>query len=64
MVLSETCSSCRRAEGVETITQLAFLRANSCDRLQGYLFSRPMLPSGFDGFLLQKDVLRQATAVN
>jgi diguanylate cyclase (GGDEF)-like protein len=52
------------AEGVETISQLAFLRANSCDRLQGYLFSRPMPPSGFDGFLLQKDVLRQATAVN
>jgi diguanylate cyclase (GGDEF)-like protein len=52
------------AEGVETISQLAFLRANACDRLQGYLFSRPMPPSGFDGFLLQKDVLRQATAVN
>jgi diguanylate cyclase (GGDEF)-like protein len=52
------------AEGVETISQLAFLRANSCDRLQGFLFSRPMPPSGFDGFLLQKDVLKQATAVN
>jgi len=52
------------AEGVETISQLAFLRANSCDRLQGYLFSRPVPPSGFDGFLLQKDVLRQATTVH
>ena len=52
------------AEGVETISQLAFLRANACDRLQGYLFSRPMPPSGFDGFLLQKDVLRQATTVH
>lgn len=46
------------AEGVETIGQLAFLRDNACDRLQGYLFSRPIPPASFDGFLLQKDLLR------
>jgi diguanylate cyclase (GGDEF)-like protein len=46
------------AEGVETIGQLAFLRENACDRLQGYLFSRPMPPASFDGFLMQKDLLR------
>jgi diguanylate cyclase (GGDEF)-like protein/PAS domain S-box-containing protein len=30
------------AEGVETDDQLAFLRENNCDEMQGYLFSRPI----------------------
>jgi diguanylate cyclase (GGDEF)-like protein len=30
------------AEGVETQDQLLFLRAYRCDRMQGYLFARPM----------------------
>ncbi len=32
------------AEGVETEEQRAFLRANDCDEMQGYLFSRPVAP--------------------
>jgi diguanylate cyclase (GGDEF)-like protein len=32
------------AEGVETDAQLAYLRANHCDQVQGYLFSRPLPP--------------------
>ena len=46
------------AEGVETISQLAFLKEHACDRIQGYLFSRPMPPANFDRFMNQKDVLR------
>jgi len=32
------------AEGVETLTQLEFLRSCNCDLAQGYLISRPMQP--------------------
>ena len=38
------------AEGVETLGQLEFLRTHSCDRLQGFLFSRPLEPSIFEKF--------------
>lgn len=35
------------AEGVETLEQLYFLRANECDEAQGYYFSRPVPPQKF-----------------
>jgi diguanylate cyclase (GGDEF)-like protein/PAS domain S-box-containing protein len=35
------------AEGVETQSELAFLRAHQCDEAQGFLFSRPLLPGAF-----------------
>jgi diguanylate cyclase (GGDEF)-like protein/PAS domain S-box-containing protein len=40
------------AEGVETAEQLAFLRHNDCDLLQGYLFSPPVSPARFWDLLL------------
>ena len=42
------------AEGVETEEQLAFLRAQGCDTIQGYLFSRP-LPAEAFARLLRED---------
>lgn len=39
------------AEGVETLEQLEFFRANYCDEVQGYLFSKPLPVEGFSQLL-------------
>ena len=38
------------AEGVETEGQLEFLRDQGCNEVQGYYFSRPLPPDGFESF--------------
>ena len=44
------------AEGVEDDVQLAFLKAQQCDEVQGYLISRPINPSAL-GDLLRSNVV-------
>ncbi len=39
------------AECVETVAQREFLRANGCDEMQGYLFSKPVSPEQIPGLL-------------
>jgi len=39
------------AEGVETASQLAFLRSHECDEIQGYLFSPPLSAQNFEELL-------------
>ena len=39
------------AEGVETVTQLEFLRSCNCDLAQGFLISRPMQPEKVSAIL-------------
>jgi len=38
------------AEGVETAGQLAFLREQGCDEMQGYYYSRPLPADRFEAF--------------
>ena len=40
------------AEGVESEEQLDFLRANDCDLIQGYLFSRPLSLEALQAWLI------------
>jgi len=42
------------AEGVETIEQVAVLKALGCDIVQGYYFSKPIPADEFEKFLVEK----------
>jgi diguanylate cyclase (GGDEF)-like protein len=44
------------AEGVETPAQLAFLAANGCDEIQGYLLSKPLDGAALMDFIQSKQV--------
>lgn len=41
------------AEGVETEDQLKILRQLKCDEVQGYFFSKPLLPDEFEKFYIE-----------
>ncbi|MES2151236.1 MAG: EAL domain-containing protein [Pseudomonadota bacterium] len=47
------------AEGVETEAQLAFLRRNHCDQMQGYLFSHPLPLAEFEQLMEARQTLVQ-----
>jgi len=49
------------AEGTETKEQLDFLGRNSCDRVQGYYYSRPVPPEEIEPFIVA--ALAEAQAV-
>jgi diguanylate cyclase (GGDEF)-like protein len=43
------------AEGVETVEQMRFLIEQGCEKMQGYLFSRPEPPDRISEFLAKQD---------
>jgi diguanylate cyclase (GGDEF)-like protein/PAS domain S-box-containing protein len=49
------------AEGVETLEEVAFLRAYRCEEAQGYYFSRPVPPQQFA--MLLRDGILESTVV-
>jgi diguanylate cyclase (GGDEF)-like protein/PAS domain S-box-containing protein len=48
------------AEGVENDDQIAFLRKNKCDELQGFHFSRPIPPGEIGAFLHKQNACTAA----
>ncbi|MCO4320717.1 EAL domain-containing protein [Aliidiomarina quisquiliarum] len=44
------------AEGVDSQAQLEFLKTLNCDYIQGYLFSKPLIPKDFEQFIAQGPV--------
>jgi FOG: EAL domain len=55
IAMGKTLSLTVVAEGVETQEQLDFLREHSCDEMQGFYFSKPIVPEQFAD-LLRKHV--------
>ncbi|MFZ3322745.1 MAG: EAL domain-containing protein [Usitatibacter sp.] len=51
------------AEGVETEEQLAFLRANGCDQMQGFFFS-PAIPADDAGAMLPREPAQVPEAIS
>jgi diguanylate cyclase (GGDEF)-like protein/PAS domain S-box-containing protein len=51
MALARSLKMYTIAEGVETAAQLAFLRRQGCNEIQGYYFSRPLPPAEFEALL-------------
>jgi EAL domain-containing protein (putative c-di-GMP-specific phosphodiesterase class I) len=47
IAMGKTLSLTVIAEGVETIEQMDFLKDHSCDEMQGYYFSKPIVPEQF-----------------
>ncbi len=51
IAMGRTLSLTVVAEGVETIEQMNFLEDHSCDEMQGYYFSKPIVPEQFADLL-------------
>ena len=51
------------AEGVETWSQMASLKAMGCDAGQGYYYAKPLPPDEAEAFLTNEDALAEKVAV-
>ncbi|WP_320127837.1 EAL domain-containing protein [uncultured Sphaerochaeta sp.] len=53
IAMGETLGFAVVAEGVETLEQMNYLKGQACDEMQGFYFSKPVVPEEF-ALLLQK----------
>jgi diguanylate cyclase (GGDEF)-like protein/PAS domain S-box-containing protein len=51
IAMGKTLSLTVVAEGVETVEQMNFLKDHSCDEMQGFYFSKPIMPEQFADLL-------------
>lgn len=51
------------AEGVETAEQMQFLKAQLCDEIQGYFYSRPLDANVFQDLLIRKTIEKNPSFV-
>jgi EAL domain-containing protein (putative c-di-GMP-specific phosphodiesterase class I) len=56
--MSHKLGHCTIAEGVEHESQLQYLKEHSCDRIQGYLFSKPLDEKDALEFLQKQQQIR------
>ncbi|MEP0068036.1 EAL domain-containing protein [Pyruvatibacter sp.] len=57
MTLAKTLNLSTVGEGVETVEQAQFLRANGCDEMQGWLFSRSLRAEDLEKWLADADAM-------
>ncbi|MEN6562893.1 MAG: EAL domain-containing protein [Christensenella sp.] len=55
IAMGETLGLTVVAEGVETIEQLNYLKDQSCNEMQGFYFSKPIVPEQFADLLREQD---------
>ncbi len=59
IAMGETLGFAVVAEGVETLEQMNYLKGQACDEMQGFYFSKPVVPEEF-ALLLQKQSISSA----
>ncbi|WNC71267.1 EAL domain-containing protein [Thalassotalea psychrophila] len=52
------------AEGVETESQLKYLKTVNCEQMQGYLYSKPLAEEDFGRYLLSHIITNKSTPYN
>ncbi len=54
--MAKTINIATTAEGVETLDQVKFLEEQGCDKIQGYLISKPATPIEIEDLIKKKDL--------
>ena len=54
VAMARSLNLCVVAEGVETVEQLEFLRDLGCEKIQGYLYSKPLPVDEFKSYLKER----------